>query len=561
MKKSAIFLAVCMAVVFAGCTDFGSENSVNLPEAPTVSISDVLPVSDSKISFTVAPESEAGYYSWLVVESEIADSTISATNILKLLDKTGVESGMANYAVLPDTVVEVSGLTPFTVYQIYAVASSKDGVVSPVAIAQVRTLDDGSKPTPTKFALSDTTVTLTFHEPLQLGEGKVFVSYFAKNTLSGPTLAIKPGKESFNPQDVEVPESSLSVDGNDLVIELPGAHAGAYASVTYEAGAVLDLEGNLSSAYTRKADTLVSGAPVRGITVHLANETWALYSEFEETNLDTVATFAVWDDLVMAALPDLGVTIGKKVATITPTVIYNEKGKKTTIDVTTWGTIGGIPAFLLPEEPVRGAVVDLNIPAGAYEDVYGNTSTALAVEGNYLYSYGYTLADILGKYEIIGISSSTGNPFSKPDTVSIVEYNNDTVLIQNLAKGITGQDSEIEGIFDPVGGTLTVPDWQILVVDWTHPTAGTADVIFSTYNSPAIVFSVTSSGEITSASDIWGYYFAKDETYIGALRWYDPSSQWTRFETIAPAPAPRKAQAGHAVKVKPKSLSKKLLGI
>lgn len=554
MKKNAIFLAVCMAVVFAGCTDFGTENSVNLPEAPTVSISNVLPVSDSKISFTVAPESEAGYYSWLVVESEIADSTISATNILKLLDKTGVASGIANYAISLDTVIEVNDLTPFTVYQIYAVASSKDGVVSPVSIATVRTLDDGSKPTPMGVVLNDTTVTLTFHEPLQLGEGKVFVSYFAKNTLSGPTLAIKPGKESFNPQDVEVPESSLLVDGNDLVIELPGAHAGAYASVTYEAGAVLDLEGNLSSAYTRKADTLVSGAPARGITVHLANQTWDLHNEFETINPDTVVFFTSWNTLMIAALPDEGITIGKKVAAATPTVTYKVVGKKTTIDVSTWGTSSGVPVFMLPEEPARGAVVDLNIPVGAYEDVYGNTSEALKVEGYYLYSYGYTSADIEGTYDI-AMTSYWDGALTETGIVLEKAVDSDTILIKNLLTSGT----VIKAVFDPVAGLLALEDGQLILggVD-LGGTAGISDIYFVNADASApVVFNVPAAGNITSPAQWWGYYYYN----VAGTKdgWYDiyTESSWTRAAAPSGAPALRKALAKTTLK---KSIHTKPVG-
>jgi hypothetical protein len=532
MKKYVSIFTVVAVIFAAGCTDFGEENQLTLPGAPAIEISNlVAEAKGDSITFKVTPATNTGFYSWVVVQSETADETLSADHILKQ-QITGVAKGYANYAVRPDTIVGVGKLVPFTVYQIYAVAANTDGIVSAVKVASVKTQDDGGAPAPQTVAISGTTVTLTFHEPLQRGAGKVYVSYFAKNTVSGDPLVITPGADSFNPQDLEIAADSLSVSGKNLIIQLPGAPAGAYASITYEAGAVTDLEGNATSAFSTKANRVVSGVPTGGITVRIATKAWALNSEFEDPQ--TVETFAVWDDLVISAIPEEGIVIGKKVTTVVPTVIYKESGKTTTIDVTSWGTVAGVPAFLLPEEPARGAIVDLNVPAGAYEDVYGNTSNALTIAGHYLYSYGYTLSDIVGTYEIAGINASTGATIA-PETVIIVadegSSNENAVLIKNLAKNITGQDSEVEAVFDPVGGTLTVPDWQILAVDWAHPSAGiTADVLFSTYSSPEIVFSVTSSGHITSASDIWGYYFAKDETedYYGALRWYDPSSEWTR---------------------------------
>lgn len=544
MKKVALYLAVSMAVLAAGCTDFGTENQVNLPEAPEVAITNLYAASDS-ISFAVAPEAEAGFYSWLVVESEVADSAISATNILKLLDKSGVASGIANYEESQSKTVGVSGLTPFTVYQIYAVASSKDGVVSPVAIATVRTLDDGSKPTPTSYAIKDTTVTLTFHEPLRLGTGKVFVSYFAKNTLTGPVLAIKAGMEAFNPQNIEIASASLKVNGNNLLIALPDAPAGAYASITYDAGAVLDLEGNPSSAYTKKADTIVSGLPKRGITVHLANNTFDLSNEFEAVNPDTVVNFSTWNTLIIGAVPDDGITIGKSVKTVTPTVTYKMTGKKSIIDVTTWGTASGLPAFMLPEEPTRGAWVDLSIPEGAYEDVYGNTSTALEVSDMYMYSYGYTMASILGTYDM-AMTSYWDGALTETGLVLEKAADSDTILIKNLLQA----GSVIKAVFDPVAGVLELADEQLIVdsVD-LGGTAGLSEIYFVNADASApVLFNVPAAGTITSPAQMWGYYYYN---FAGTKKgWYDvyTESTWTRTAVPSGAPALRAAKVKSPLK-------------
>jgi hypothetical protein len=550
MKKYFAYIMACVTIIAVGCTDFGTETQLTLPAAPAIDITGVTPgVAGDNVTFTVKPAGTAGYYSWVVVKDEKVDTA----GILEAPDKvlkqqiTGVKSGIKSYAARTDTTVTVSGLTPFTVYQIYAVASSADGVNGEVKNVQFRTLDDGSKPTPQKIAIADTTVTITFHEPLNMGTGKVFVSYFAKNTVSGSNpLIIAPGYEQFNLQDIEIPETGLSVSGSNLIIKLPDAPAGAYASITYEADAVLDLEGNGSSAYTAKADTLISGAPSRRLTVRVAVKSWNLYSEFEESNPDTVATFAEWEDLMIPAFADEDVTVVKKISSMVPTVEYKEPGKTVTINVTTWGLSDGVPVFLLPEEPARGATVDLSVPADAFEDVYGNTNTALSIEGNYLYSYGYTLADILGAYQLDGFNASTGAPLTESDILIVADEESDdenAVLIKGLGVNLFGiAETTVEATFDPVGGTLTVPDWQILAVDWTHPTAGiTADILFSTYGSPAIIFAVPTPGTITSASDVWGYYLAKDETgdYYGALRWYDPASTFVRAVSES---APLKAQ-------------------
>ncbi len=403
MKKYIVYITVFTILAFVGCTEFGADTSQKLSSAPDAVISDVVAEENGdSITFTIAPAADAGYYAWLLVQSETVDSTLAADRILRQ-QIDGQAKGIANYAEDVETIVGVGGLKPFTVYQIYAVASTTDGVVSEITNATIRTLDDGSKPTPEEVELSDSTIiSLTFHEPIVLGSGKVFVSYFAKNTVSGSNpLVITAGYEKFNMQDVEINADSLSVDGNDLNIKLSAVPHGAYISVTYEAGAVLDIEGNACNAFVNKADTLVKGEPSRGITIKVSNESWKIYSEFEALNPDTLAGFSDWTDFSIPVIPDSNIVVVKENPKIIPTVIYTEPNKSSTIKVETWGISNSDDLeFLLPEEPVRGAIVDLKVPEGAFEDPYGNSSKELVVKGNYIYSYGYTMDDVIGTYDI-----------------------------------------------------------------------------------------------------------------------------------------------------------------
>ena len=517
------------AIVAAGCTNFGDENQLSLGAAPGAVISDVVAEADGdSITFNLAPSKEAGYYAWVVVKSELVDSTLQADRILKKL-VAGVANGLINYTDKPTSTIGVGKLTPFTVYQIYAVTSSKDGVVSKVENFSIRTLDDGSKPTPKGVAIADTIVTLTFHEPLKLGTSKVFVSYFAKNTVSGANpLVIAAGYEDFNPQNIEVAAERLSVSGNKLIVELPNAPAGVYASITYEEGAVKDLDGNLCSTYTRKADTLQSGAPSRGITVRVPTKSWALQGEFEEVNPDTVAAFTNWTALTIPAIAEEGVVVKKKIATVKPTVVYAEIGKSTKVEVKTWGvSTSGVPVFKLPEAPARGAVVDLNIPAGAFEDVYGNTSLALDVKGNYLYSYGYTLADILGTYDI-AMNSYWDGALTETGIIVDKAADSDTILIKNLLSA----GSLIKAVFDPVLGKITLEDMQLLVSDANVGLPELQSIYFvNAATDGAVVFNVPSPAKITS-TQMWGYYMLPKKGFYDAFT----ASTWTRKSTDVTIP-------------------------
>ncbi|MFC0877363.1 hypothetical protein ACE01N_12255 [Saccharicrinis sp. FJH2] len=526
MKKYFVYITAFLALIATGCTDFGDETQLTLPGAPAIDITSVTPGDKGdNVTFTVKPAGTAGYYSWVLVKSELVDSTILEVpdQVLKL-EVSGVANGITEYAKAAEASVSVEGLTPFTLYQVYAVASSVDGVNGVVKHVQFRTLDDGSKPTPQNVAIEDTTVTLSFHEPLNLGTGKVYVSYFAKNTVSGSNpLIVEPGYEEFNQQDMEIPAGGLSVSGNDLIIQLPGAAAGAYASVTYEEGAVLDLAGNGCSAFVGKADTLVNGVPSRGITVRVATKAWNLHNEFEESNPDSVATFAVWGDLMIPALADKGVTVAKRITSAVPLVTYNQPGKKVMVDVTTWGLSGGVPVFLLPEEPARGATVDLSVPADAFEDVYGNTNTELDIVGYYLYSYGYTVDDITGTYDVEAVSYWDG-PLTESNIVIEKAADSDTILIKNLVDS----GSVVKAVFDPVGGTLTLADEQVLLEGVDFGESGLQTILFvNADDSAPVIFNVPAAGTITSPSQWWGYYL------LEANGWYDvyTESTWTRTVT------------------------------
>jgi hypothetical protein len=300
-----------------------------------------------------------------------------------------------------------------------------------------------------------------------------------------------------------------------------------YASITYEEGAVKDLDGNLCSTYSRKADTLQSGAPSRGITVRVPTKSWALQSEFEEVNPDTVAAFTDWSALSIPAIAKEGVVVKKKIATVKPTVVYAEIGKSTTVQVKTWDvSTSGVPEFKLPEAPARGAMVDLKIPAGAFEDVYGNTSLALDVKGNYLYSYGYTLADVVGTWDI-AMNSNWDGPLTESGITIEKSATSDTLLIKNLLE----EGTEIKAVLNSVLGKFIIDDEQLLLADVDFGADGIHSIYFIHNGAGPVVLNVPTAGKMLSTS-VWGYYILPLDT------WYDAftASTWTRKSTDVTIP-------------------------
>lgn len=230
---------------------------------------------------------------------------------------------------------------------------------------------------------------------------------------------------------------------------------------------------------------------------------------------------------MISAMPDSATVVAKKVDTKVPTVVYKQPGKSSTLDVTAWGMIGGKPAFLLPEEPAFGATIDLNVPAGAYEDVYGNTNDALTVADNYLYSYGYTYEDVIGTYDVDLVSDYDGALPTESGIIIEKDPESDGLLIKNLLSSGT----VLKGVFNPMTGTITVANGQVLLEDIEF-SVGVSDIIF--YNdegSGPVIFNVPSPGLITS-TQVWAYVLIDVSYYYDVFT----SSTWTRTSTDTSIP-------------------------
>ena len=247
-------------------------------------------------------------------------------------------------------------------------------------------------------------------------------------------------------------------------------------------------------------------------------------SEFEDVKPDTLVSFTDWSNLEIFALPEAGTTVSKRISSKTPTVNYKEVNKNTTVNVTEWGVANGLPLFYLPEEPNFGSTVDLSIPEGAFEDVYGNINNALMIKDNYLYSYDYDFEDVVGTYDLDVVSDYDGPlPTESGIVIERMDTESDTLLIKNLVSVGT----VIKGVFDPVFGTISVENGQVILKDADFGTIGINDLIF--YNDESagpVVFSVPSPGKITSPT-VWAYVIVPANYYSDIFT----SSTWTRTST------------------------------
>jgi hypothetical protein len=208
---------------------------------------------------------------------------------------------------------------------------------------------------------------------------------------------------------------------------------------------------------------------------------------------------------------------------------------------------------MLNEQPAYGSTVSYTIAEGTFCDIFGNVNNEFTAEEEYYYSYGYTLADILGSYEVNATSYWYGPTTT---TLTIAAY---TPAEEDDPKGnvaITEYagikcDYPIVGTFDVDAGLLTFAGGQVFadaIPDYVYDEDGNPVVgedgkylittfmgVFMTNSSDGtspVTFNVFEAGKISNPS-IWvGLYgvWADDEgwydmfTKIDAVRKEQPSA-------------------------------------
>ena len=525
--KNILYIIGAILLFTISCTKFDKEDPIPFVSGPNVVISvDDLALGDSTFTFTLTPGSGVGYYSYLVVKENNA-RTLDATNVLRT-SLTGLSKLTINSDTAATYQVKLKGLDPFTTYQIYAVAANKNGMVGSVANTGITTTD-GVAPRPSSFKYTGAVVEVTFSEVIERGTGKISGTYYS----SHPAIA----EEGI----VEIIEDSISVSGKVLTVKLPEEFvAGAYVCLTWEAGAVQDVIGNDCNAYSTKGYDTANNRWT-GINGRIPVVAWEIEGP------EDLESFSDWAAFVITLTPE--VTISGKLATADVKLTYVSEGKETTFTLPSnlYGVAAGNIAILLPEEPIGGAFINVNIAEKTFADKYGNPNKAFELKKMYLFSFGYTMADILGTYSISGISALTST-LGQIQTESNVTIEEDTevdngVIIKNLLSNLVSGApvSEIYGVFDPHKGTISIEDWQSYGFTLDFGASGTGDMIFANgINEDPVIFNVPEPGKITS-STVWGHY-------ADPLGWYRAfsSTEWTRGAP-SPAPSPLKSSASKEI--------------
>ena len=571
--KKILFTILAAAAVSAACTKFEQDtvptyDSVAAPEV-TATV-----VSDTEITVTVTAAENTHYYGYAVMagapgataDKLVANGYAKNANVVTQGEANTPQAAQVKYSDETKTVtLELSGLTPYTEYTVYAAAVTQMGVTSEVVAKTVRTTD-GTQPTLASASFAEEenvlTFTLNFSDPVQLtGNGTAKAWFYAENYYdeSGMLILYK---------EVDIPADHMAAGGNSLLLAVPASEyiPGAYVAVTFSEGIVKNGADAVNAAYESHLIGYGSDGKVQkqGIFGYYDYASWDLSlvdpatlpdteegegnmdDEEEEVEVEPVY-FSDWKELTMVAYSTSRYALAGKTGNGGVGVTTTEaSGKTVSYPAKTYGVATtSIVAVMLNEAPAYGASVSFSIEEGTFCDIFGNENNAFEAENAYFCSYGYTLADIVGTYQYSCNSAYTGDPVA--GTWTIVESDNPekgNVMFTEMYS--TECMANVYANFNTVSGTLTIPSLQLYGASEKYYFAFCSSDNSGNISDVDVVFAVPQAGVINGQSGYFGDA-AVDPASYELLGFFDV---YYNFEAVRAQPTAVKAVARAAVRKK-----------
>ena len=542
MKK--LLFAISVAIVaLASCQKFADEGVVNFEKAdvPTVKLA---VTGDNSVSFTVTPGANTGYYAYALLSGEVDPKTVDAATLLAGKVAGSVDKDVLNAAKAASVEKEVKKLTPNAKYTLVAVASSKGTQSRSEVVGTTVTTTDETVPDVKSYDFevdsSKLTYFVTFDDPVELSAiARFTVRKYAKNIDGGAPYYI------LQPID-ELIVTAKMVDG-DVVVEVPEDFytPGAFTALFISAGSVVNALGAVNEEFSDNVIILNGqyAGTIEGLIAQYDNVNFDLVSPLEE---EEVVKFSDPEEFALTLEADLfgedNVLFGQGEGAISVSAYLPSTGRTVTYALQNWAldeTAGNAIVLGLDEGPDFGYVSNYDIEEGTVEDLFGNVNNALAIEDQVLYSFGYTLEDVVGTYSYAFLNTD--------ETVSTGEF----ILTEADEVTVLGDDDEYEcnvmftkffnwdlraplyAVFDPDAGTVTIPDWQQIYMQPVVEDGAVVDAyifIYSTYNNAATSFSVPKPGTFGGFNDdAFGYavYQYTTQQRLGFVWFLDSFAQRT----------------------------------
>ena len=482
MKKIFTYLAVAALMAVACEGMYGPVETPTAPDQPgTINIT-VESVEDNGFVFNIAPVGETSYYSYFVAAGAAQEVDPTAVYQCKA---GGIDKGIFKAdPEVPQQTIVIRDLAPNSVYTIYAVAGSPQGIPGEVAVQEVTTTDGVAIAITSFSAPNDSTVVLSFSETVYLGQGEVTATYYS----SVPSVAA---------QGVLAAES-VTLDGSTATVTFAGLPSGAYFAVSYTEGTFTDSADNKISAFTSGYNAekgKFAGVYSRKETAPVA---------LDEALPEELQMFNDWGNTIFyvgAESPVVAAGEGAaKIQYVTP-------GKVTTIDLvygSTYLAMQGMVAMVCPEAPAFGSNVVFTFEEDAFQDMWGNPTAA--AEYTSLCAYNYTLEDVLGTYAFVAPDNVSQSYIQ--ETFEIVESDDPesgNVMFTSLA-GIPCQ-TPIYATFTPASGVLEIYGTQPFY-SYVDEEGSQISYVFYTYNYDYLHLTMAESGVLAMPDDYFGVAIA-----------------------------------------------------
>ena len=519
MKKIFTYIAAMSIVALAvlSCQTVPEDKShtdVVVP-APNVTIT-VNSVTDNSATITIAPDGAAAYFSYVVDASDEAEELDAA--ILYANKYKAVDNGIAKYEAqkTESIVVELENLEENVTYQVYAVAGSTTGVVGKIAVKSFVTSDHGL-PAIDDTAKKENIYQILFTEAVTYNSSTpVTAKYYAANTIIVDKSGEKPvltfdGEQGDAKVDVlvdgKVAQFTVTLDGEK---PLPN---GAYYAINIPEGAFVDAIGNKLPEVPIKTGLTSSGTLGFGnIYGRITPVPFELEEEENKTVVkpgETSVAFSIPEDVTIVKkfgkAAKATITVESKTSSKETTTVYTLK-QGTTFDLTEENVTLAFPADIVV---AAGDNMIFDIAEASFEDIYGNTNAALNAE--YLYSFGYTLDDVIGTYKISGVSGY-GPAYNEPDWTFTIAASDDSEKGNVMVTEYYGLETKIYASFNFDLGEFTMPLYYTPINYTIEEGVYTEWYTYGYYSCAQkaknpLILRMTESGVFSDGNDYLGYYY------------------------------------------------------
>ena len=550
MKKYVLTL-LAAAATFAACTKFVEDPKIEYAtiEAPEVTATTA---SDSSIVVTIAPKEGTTFYSYVVAKgvakpvdakallqgkSGLTPVTIEDKECAEVVEIVPASKASSTATIDQVKSLTIEGLIPYTYYTVYAVATNAQGVISDVATASTLTTDSTApsiKNYDTEEADSVMYYQILFNDPIKLsGEGDLTLHIYGENYCDNTLNCI----EITN---VVIAPENISDEGGVITVKIPKDYyiPGAIVDLTWPEGFVKNAQDMPCAAFpytglyydaAKEYALTPNGISAQYEYVDFAlsffataeeEEAFLEAQEDEEEIVPETVYYSDWQALQMVAYARTDAPLADKTKTAKASVsVSDAAGRVVSYPVTPGMTQEGNIAIALKEDPGFGTVATYTIAAGSYVDIFGNENLEYSLDyGAYFCSYGYTINDVVGTYNVTGseYDFTSKEPIAfEPKTLTIVKSDDSkkgNVMITNYF-GIPCI-KPVYADFDVDAGKLTIFEWQRfyakLYKGGDTPDDKSDDVVayfyHSSNNEEDLVLNMYESGVLSNPSDSFGAY-------------------------------------------------------